>query len=93
VFKRNKVFSKENIKKNSCTLLNNDIIEASSTNFKKGDFSNISKKVNEYIGKNLLYIPELMLGMLDPIRHKHSVSVANYCVKFGKSIGLDAKKA
>lgn len=74
-------------------MLKNQLFPGSSTAFKNGDFSQIDPKVNAYIGKNHLYIPELMQNMLDPKRHKHSLSVAKYAVQYAKILNEDLEKA
>lgn len=93
VFRREGPFSKENIKRYKCQLLKNELYNFSSTDFRRGFMNNVPTEVSEYIGHNHLYIKDLMLSMLDPKRHKHSTSVANYAARYAKVAGVSAKKA
>lgn len=93
VFKREGNFSKENIKRYSCQLLNNELYKYSSTSFRSGVINNVPEEVAEYIGSHYLYIKDLMISMLDSKRHKHSMSVANYAASYAKATNQSAKKA
>ena len=93
VFKREEKISNINIKKYNCQLLNNTIFNYSSKEFKKGDFNQISLKVNQYIANNFLYILDILLNMVNVKRYKHSIAVSKLAVKYAKQIGYDAKKA
>lgn len=93
VFRREGVFSKINIKKYSLKLLNNSLYNFSSTDIRKGDFSQIDPEVNEYIGKNHLYIGDILLGMLTPKRHKHSMATGRLAAEYAKLLGEDPKKS
>lgn len=93
IFRREGNWSKENIKRFNCKLLNNSLYKFSSTKYRQGYMNHADDRVKSYIGENHLYIKDLMVGMLDPKRHKHSMSVANYAAKYAKSINADAKKA
>ena len=93
VFRREGSWSKENIKRFECKLLNNKIYDFSSTGLRNGHFENVSKEVAEYIGKHRLYVSDIMLGMLEPVRHKHSKTAGDYAAKYAKVLGYDANKA
>lgn len=93
VFKREGDYSKENIKRFNCQLLNNELYNFSSTNLRKGLMDNIDEKVATYIGQNYLYVKDIMLGMLDHKRHKHSMAVATLAAEYAKKVGVSAKKA
>ncbi|WKX02199.1 nicotinate-nucleotide adenylyltransferase [Candidatus Mycoplasma mahonii] len=93
VFRRDNEFSKLNIKRYGCILIDNPIYDFSSTWFRKGHMHNVDKAVMKYISSQYLYIPELMKNMLDHKRYQHSKSVASYAAKFAKSAGVNSKKA
>ncbi|WP_033161161.1 nicotinate-nucleotide adenylyltransferase [[Mycoplasma] collis] len=93
VFKRTKNFSKINLKKFNAQLLNNDIFDASSTEIRKGNFKNLNPLVNEYIGKNWLYIEEILKNTLEAKRHKHSVATGELAAEYAKSLNYDSKIA
>jgi len=73
--------------------MDNPIYDYSSTDFRNGLLSNVSDEVVKYISSNYLYIPELMVSMLDNKRHKHSKSVGSFAAKYAKKAGVDSKKA
>lgn len=93
VFRRKGEFSKINIKRYNCVLMNNEIYDYASSDFRNGILSNVEDEVIKYISKNYLYIPDLMVNMLDAQRHKHSISVGSYAAQYAKVVGIDPKKA
>ena len=93
VFKREGAFSKINIKRYNGILMNNQIYKYASSDFRKGILSNATTQVIKYISSNYLYIPELIMNMLDIKRYKHSISVGTYAAKYAKIIGVDPQKA
>ncbi len=93
VFRRENTINKENIKKYGCLLLKNDLLDFASSWFRKGYMKNVDDKVMQYISANYLYIPEIMVNMLDAKRHKHSVAVGHLAATIAKSVNYDAKKA
>lgn len=93
VFKREGSFSKINIKRYNCLLMDNQIYNYASSDFRHGILSNAPAEVIKYISSNYLYIPELITNMLDVKRYKHSISVGSYAAQYAKVIGIDPKKA
>ena len=93
VFKRNDSFSKINIKRYKCILMDNEIYKYASSDFRNGILSNVPDQVISYISSNYLYITELIINMLDVKRYKHSISVGSYAAQYAKLIGADPKKA
>ncbi|MGL5732645.1 MAG: nicotinate-nucleotide adenylyltransferase [Metamycoplasmataceae bacterium] len=93
VFKRGESFSKINLKKYNCTLMDNDIYEESSTRFLSGSYKDVESKVKHYIGQHKFYFNEIAKNTLSVERYKHSLYAAKYGVELAKSLKLDAKKA
>lgn len=93
VFKRDNNFSKENIKKYNCLLIKNALLDYASSWFRKGYMKNVDDKVMKYIASHFLYIPDIMVNMLDAKRHKHSIAVGHLAAELAKATGYDAKKA
>ncbi|MGL6124919.1 MAG: nicotinate-nucleotide adenylyltransferase [Metamycoplasmataceae bacterium] len=93
VFKRSEEFSKINLKKYNCTLMNNEIFEESSTRFLSGSYKDVESKVKHYIGLNKLYFNEIAKNTLSVERYKHSLYAAKFGVELAKSLKLDSKKA
>lgn len=93
VYRRDEKFEHVNLAKYNCTLVKNKVFNFSSTAFRNGQTELMDPKVLEYIGKNMLYVPDLMLNMLDAKRHKHSIAVARLAVELAKSVKYDVKKA
>ena len=93
IFKRSKVYSRINVKRYNCKVLDNKIFYYSSKEFKKGDFEQINIKVNKYIGKKFLYVDDLLNNMIDAKRYKHSIATGYLATKYAKQLGYDVKKA
>ena len=93
VFRRSENFSKINLKKYNCILLDNEITEESSTGFISGEYKNVESKVKHYIGKNKFYFGEIVRANLSVERYKHSLYAAKFGVDLAKHLKLDAKKA
>ncbi|ENY53766.1 putative nicotinate-nucleotide adenylyltransferase [Metamycoplasma alkalescens 14918] len=69
-FKRGNQYSKINVRKYNVKILNNPIWNYSSTNYKKGNLFEVEELVQEYIGKNFLYIDEIAKNFLFDIKDK-----------------------
>ncbi|QZE12404.1 nicotinate-nucleotide adenylyltransferase [Mycoplasma sp. Ms02] len=93
VLKRTKSVNKINIKKYNGLLIKNDLYEASSTNFKRGNLDSVEDSVIEIIGKNFLYAKELVHNTLSAKRAKHCLATATFAAELAKKHGLSAKKA
>ncbi|MGL5205428.1 MAG: nicotinate-nucleotide adenylyltransferase [Metamycoplasmataceae bacterium] len=93
VFKRDESFSKINLKKYNCLLMDNEIYEESSTRFLSGSYKDVESKVKHYIGKHKFYFNEIAKNTLSVERYKHSLYAAKYGVTLAKSLNLDANKA
>lgn len=93
VFKRAGQINKENIKRYNCLLIDNVVLDYASSWFRKGYMKNVDDKVMKYISSNYLYIPEIMVNMLDAKRHKHSIAVGHLAAELAKQNDYDAKKA
>ncbi|MGZ9414177.1 nicotinate-nucleotide adenylyltransferase [Mycoplasma sp. 5370] len=93
IFKRENKLNKENLKKFNCILLNNEIFPASSTEVKLGDFSNLFNQTIEYIGKNFLYILEILNNTTDAKLNKHCRATASLAAEYAKSLNYNAKIA
>ena len=92
VYKRKQPFSRINVKKYHCLLFDNKIYHESSTALRSGEFLNVSREVANYIGKNTLYVKNILSSMLNPKRHKHSFAAARFATKLAKNIKFDIKK-
>ncbi|MDJ1647873.1 nicotinate-nucleotide adenylyltransferase [Mycoplasma phocimorsus] len=93
VYKRSKNINKINIKRFNMKLINNDIYEQSSTNYRKGDLSCVNKNVQEYIGKNKLYIEALVNSSASYWRAKHGHYAGEFARKIAKAHNFDSQKA
>ena len=93
VFKRSNSFSKINLKKYDCMLVDNEITEESSTGFLSGNYKFAESKVKHYIGAHKLYFNDIAKSTLSVERYKHSLYAAKFGVELAKHLKLDAKKA
>lgn len=93
IFKRGGNFSKINLKKYNCILLNNEITEESSTRFLSGHYKDVESKVKHYIGINKFYFDDIVKNTLSVERYKHSLYAAKFGVELAKHLKLDSKKA
>ena len=93
IFKRGKTFSKINLKKYNCSLIENEIFEESSTRFLSGEYRDVHSKVKHYIGVNKLYFDEIVKNTLSVERYRHSLSAAKFGVEIAKHLKVDSKKA
>ncbi|AAT27762.1 nicotinate-nucleotide adenylyltransferase [[Mycoplasma] mobile] len=93
VFRREKLINKINIKKYKAILLDNKILDYSSSNYKKGNTFLVDKKVQCYIGKNLLYGQDIAINNLEAKRYKHSVATEVMATKIAKKLNFDLKAA
>ena len=93
VFKRSDSFSKINLKKYDCILLDNEITEESSSRFLSGHYKDVESKVKHYIGLNKFYLEEIAKNTLSVERYKHSLYAAKFGVELAKYLKLDSKKA
>lgn len=86
IFKRDNFIKHANLKKYNCLLLDNPIYEFSSTKYRNGDFSQVSEKVQEYIGENCLYFKDIAKSNLSYDRYMHLLSTADMCLQFAKKV-------
>ncbi|MGL5308848.1 MAG: nicotinate-nucleotide adenylyltransferase [Metamycoplasmataceae bacterium] len=93
VFKREENFSKINLKKYNCMLMENECFEESSSRFLSGSYKDVESKVKHYIGQHKFYFNEIAKNTLSVERYKHSLYAAKYGVEIAKNLKLDAKKA
>lgn len=93
IFKRDKQIDKTNMKSFGCQLLNNEIFHYSSTEFIQGKLEVCEDKTRKYIGKNYLYILEILKNTLDAKRMKHCQATGFLAAEYAKNLKLDAKKA
>ena len=93
VFKREGDFSKENIKKYNCKLLNNPLYDYASSWFRKGYMDNVEDNVMEYIASKYLYVTDILLNMVDAKRHKHSIATGALAAKYAKQLDVNPKDA
>ena len=84
VFKRNNYVSHINIKKFNCLLLNNQISNFSSTEYKNGNLEYVDEKVQDYIGQNFLYFDDIARNTLSHSRYAHLKNCADFAVKLAK---------
>lgn len=93
IFKRSDTFSKINLKKYNCTLMDNEIFDESSTRFLSGSYKDVESKVKHYIGIHKFYFNEIAKNTLSVERYKHSLYAAKFGVELAKYLKLDSKKA
>jgi len=65
-------------------LLNNQISNFSSTEYKKGNLEYVDEKVQDYIGQNFLYFDDIARNTLSHPRYAHLKNSANFAVKLAK---------
>ncbi|UUD37061.1 nicotinate-nucleotide adenylyltransferase [Mycoplasmopsis californica] len=93
IYKRTKTFNKTNVKRFNCLVLNNDLTEQSSTSYREGNLSMVDKVVQEYIGKNLLYIPELVTNSVSHARAQHMLAAGDFARNLARKHGFDEEVA
>lgn len=93
VYKRSSNFNKTNAKKYNMLILNNPLLEESSTAVRQGNLEYVPQEVNEYIGKNYLYAKEIIHSVLSAKRAKHCVAAGEFAAKLAKTVKYDAKVA
>ncbi len=93
VLKRSDSFSKINLKKYDCMLIDNVITEESSSGFLAGSYKDVESKVKHYIGAHKLYFDDIVKNTLSVERYKHSLYAAKFGVELSKYLKLDSKKA
>ena len=93
IFKRSGEFSKMNIKKYNCTLLNNELFDYASSWFRKGYMHNVDEEVMKIISKKYLYVTDILKNMVDAKRHKHSIATGDLAAKYAKVLGENPKDA
>lgn len=86
IFKRTNNFSKINLKKFNCLLVNNFIFEGKSTEYKKGNFDFINHEVQKYIGNNFLYFDDIARQNLSHKRYAHLKYTANFAIDLAKHL-------
>ncbi len=93
VFKREGEFSKVNIKKFNCALLQNTFFPENSTSVRHGVFKHLDKKVHQYIADNTLYLEDIAKNALSINRYKHSEATGSLAAELAKKHASDAKQA
>ncbi|MCP4337211.1 MAG: nicotinate-nucleotide adenylyltransferase [Mycoplasma sp.] len=93
IFKRNNEYSKVNIKKFNCKILNNYIWPESSSDIRKGQFKHLEKSVHEYISEKQLFLKDINKNILSIKRHKHSQSTGYMAAELAKKHEYDPKRA
>ena len=74
--------------------LDSKIINVSSTFIRKGHFkNNVPLAVNSYIGKEGLYIGDILQNHLSNYRYFHCLNVGKWAGKIAEKFNLDPKKA
>ncbi|AWX69688.1 nicotinate-nucleotide adenylyltransferase [[Mycoplasma] anseris] len=93
VFERGNKYSKINIKKFNVQKLDNPLYDFSSTDYRKGKLEIVEPQVQEYIGKNFLYIEMIAKNMVDIERYKHLNFTAQFAAQLAKKWNFPIKKA
>ena len=85
VFKRDHNINKTNIKKYNCLLLNNQIYSESSSEFFKGNFNMVDKKVLNFIGYKKIYFEQILKNTLKEKRFLHSLHARDFAIQLAKT--------
>ncbi|RMA78499.1 nicotinate-nucleotide adenylyltransferase [Metamycoplasma subdolum] len=93
ILERGNEYSKVNLKKYGCIKLKNKIFNFSSTTYRNGDFSQVEKEVQRYIGANWLYFPQIAKSQLSTERFKHLVFTAELAAKLAEVNKQSVRKA
>ncbi|BDX52774.1 nicotinate-nucleotide adenylyltransferase [Metamycoplasma equirhinis] len=93
IFNRNNKFSKINIKKYNCILLNNEFHDFSSTKYRLGNLNQVEPEVQKYIAKNFLYFSDIAKNWLSPERYKHLRFTAEFAAALAKNNNFSVKAA
>ncbi|WP_153986855.1 nicotinate-nucleotide adenylyltransferase [Metamycoplasma hominis] len=93
VFNRNNIYSKINIKKYNCLVLKNSFHPFSSTSYKNGNINVVDERVQEYIGKNCLYLENIAKNTLSIPRFKHLRYTAEFSAQLAKRNNFDVELA
>ncbi|WP_322941737.1 nicotinate-nucleotide adenylyltransferase [Mycoplasmopsis canis] len=93
VLKRTKNISKTNLKKYHGILMDNPIIDYSSTMVRNGMFQMLDPKVVDYIQSKGLYLEKIIHASLSALRAKHCVSCASFAADLAKKHNYPAKDA
>ncbi|OYD27003.1 nicotinate-nucleotide adenylyltransferase [Mycoplasma testudineum] len=89
VARRSSRISKVNLKKYNARLLNNEVVEFSSTDVKHGIYDLVPNNVQKYFAKNYLYLEEYLRKCLSVKRSKHSFATAEFAGQLAKDNGLE----
>ncbi|CAT04764.1 nicotinate-nucleotide adenylyltransferase [Mesomycoplasma conjunctivae] len=82
IFNRSHYLPKKQINKYNAIILEGQPIESSSTMIRNGNFSFLDEKVNEYIGKNQLYIEDILSSFVNNgERLKHCYNTAKFAAQ------------
>ncbi|PAK21443.1 nicotinate (nicotinamide) nucleotide adenylyltransferase [Mycoplasmopsis agassizii] len=93
VAKRTKTFSKMNAKKYRALIMDNPILEFSSTDVKYGRYDLVPEEVKKYYAANYLYLDSNIKKNLTIHRSKHCFATAELAGEYAKLNGIDFKKA
>lgn len=93
VYRRTNNINKINIKRFNMKLIKNELYPASSTNYRAGDISCVTNLVQQYIGKNKLYIESLVNSSASYWRVKHMHYAGEFARKLAKAHNFDIQKA
>ncbi|MEE0967113.1 MAG: nicotinate-nucleotide adenylyltransferase [Bacilli bacterium] len=83
----------KNIKKYHFIKMENNGIEASSTEIREGKLSLLDKDVLRYISKHGLYLETMIRPRMKKKRYLHTLSVASLAAKIAESNGLNSQQA
>lgn len=93
IFKRSDKIDKTNVKKYNCKLLNNELYKFSSSEFQQGIFEVAPLPVREYIGKNFLYVLDILKNSVEAKRNKHCLATASLAAQYAKVLKYDPQIA
>ncbi|WP_027334496.1 nicotinate-nucleotide adenylyltransferase [Mycoplasma elephantis] len=93
IYKRTNKINKINIKRFNCLVLDNNLCEESSTNYRAGNLQVVDKKVQNYIGQNHLYIKPLIFSSVSLTRANHMIAAGEFARNLARKHKYDEEKA
>lgn len=93
VFKREDTVDENLTKELNASILDNEVTSFSSTKYRRGDCSQTTEAVQEYIAKKFLYIKDILEVTLSSYRFEHSLRTAELAKKLAKKAKCSGKRA
>ncbi|MBU4691324.1 nicotinate-nucleotide adenylyltransferase [Mycoplasma zalophi] len=92
-YRRSNNINKINLKKYNIKMMNNTLYNFSSTTYRQGNISMVTKEVQNYIANNYLYLEDILRNTLSVNRYKHSKQAADFALKLADHLNYSKKVA